>query len=213
MVAAIILVAWFAVRLWSSRTADEPSPTVTATVASPAPVTPVVTTPPGDSTTSVSLRGGGGTCSDRKVTITPSVPANQHARHVVAVDLVIRTSADAPCVLKPKAYDPLAVISLDGEPVWDSSVCAASMVAQPVQLTPDWATTVRLPWTPRKSGKDCSGKEDWVDAGTYVLQIGTLGGEPGKTTFILLPPLPPSPSPTPTPTPSPKPSPKPSPTR
>jgi hypothetical protein len=137
----------------------------------------------------------------------------------VVVDVAVTTSASKPCTFTPKPLDPLAVITQDGDTLWDSSICEAAIVARPVRLVPGWATTVRLPWVPRESGDECKADEDWVEPGEYTLRVGTLGGEPGRADFTLVEPPPPPPTPTPsvgpakpTPSPSPaKPAPSPSP--
>jgi hypothetical protein len=114
--------------------------------------------------------------------------------------VAISTSAGKPCSFTPKALDPLAVITHDGDTVWDSSVCEKAIVSRPLRLVPGWATTVRVPWVPRESGDACKADEDWLDPGEYTLRVGTLGGEPGRADFELTePPPPPKPSPTPTP--------------
>lgn len=127
----------------------------------------------------------------------PSFPSGQFVRKQVLVDIAITTSGKNTCVFTPTNLDPIAVISDGGDTVWDSSICQKPVVSKPVQLVPGWATTVRVPWIPRESGDNCKGDEDWLDADTYTLRLGTLGGEPGRADFTLLEPPPP---PTPTPT-------------
>ena len=116
------------------------------------------------------------------------------------IDVAVTTTAKKPCMITPKAYDPLAVIGGGSGAVWDSSVCKKAVVPQPIQLSPGWATTIRALWIPRKSGKDCSSDEHWVGEGKYTLRVGMLGGEPGKSSFTLVKP-PPTPKPTSSPTP------------
>jgi hypothetical protein len=132
----------------------------------------------------------------------PSINSPQNAQGPVFVDVAITTSAKKTCVFTPKNFDPLAVISHDGDTVWDSSICEAAIVSRPIQLVPGWATTVRVPWIPRESGENCKGDEAWLAPGEYTLRVGTLGGEPGRADFTLAePPPPPTPAPTPEPAP------------
>jgi len=224
LLAAVILLAWVVLQLWSSSD-DDANPTSTATVTAlppkPSPsavVTPKPKpTPPPGTTTRVTLAAGTGKCATRDITISPSITSPQFAQRPVYVDVAITTSAKKPCSFTPKALDPLAVITHDDDTVWDSSVCEKAIVSRPVRLVPGWATTVRIPWVPRESGDSCEADEDWVEPGEYTLRVGTLGGEPGRADFELVePPPPPKPSPTPTPrgsaTPA-KPTPKPTPAK
>lgn len=217
LLAAAILVAWVVVQVWPSLSDDNANPTTTATVTAlpptpsstppggpattPAPVPPKPTAPPGI-TTRVTLAAGTAACKTRDVTITPSVTSPQFAQRPVLVDVAITTSATKPCAFTPKPLDPLAVITSDGDTVWDSSICERAIVSRPVRLVPGWATTVRVPWIPRESGESCTADEDWLEPGEYTLRVGTLGGEPGRADFELEEPPPPPPLPTPTPTPT-----------
>jgi hypothetical protein len=196
-VAALILLVWVALQLWpeeeqptpTAQPAAQPSAKATPT---PAPITPTPT-PPAQPTTTVTLAGGGKTCDPELIRMAASVADGQLAQQPVEVDLSISTSAKAPCVFKPKTYDPLAVVSRGDKRVWDSSACDAPVAAGSVQLTPGWSTVVQVPWMPRRSGKACAATEPWLAAGSYTLEIGTLGGEPGKATFTLAAPPPPPP--------------------
>lgn len=216
LLAAAILVAWVIVQVWPLGS-DEPNPTSTSTVtalppgATPTAATTPTPTPPPGITTSVTLAAGKTACKARDVTISPSVTSPQFARQPAFVDVAITTSTNKPCVFTPKPLDPLAVITHDGDTVWDSSICEAAIVSRPVRLVPGWATTVRVPWVPRESGDACEPDEDWIEPGEYTLRVGTLGGEPGRADFTLTEPPPPPPSPSPTPTPE-NPAPSPSPT-
>jgi len=204
LLAAAILVAWVIVQVWPSKFGDGANPTSTATVTALPPTTspaPARTrTPPPGITTRVTLTGGTAACKTRDVTIAPSVTSPQFARRPVFVDVAITSSAKKPCSFTPKPLDPLAVITHDGDTVWDSSICEQAIVARPVRLVPGWATTIRVPWVPRESGDACEADEDWLEPDEYTLRVGTLGGEPGRADFTLVkPPPPPKPSPTPTP--------------
>lgn len=208
LVAGVLLVAWLVVRFWPFGSSDDP--VATTTVTAPAPTTSPTATPsaaPVSATVPVELAGGGKGCDPKDVTMTPAVPDGQHAQLPTVIDIAVSTSGDKPCILEPKAYDPLAVVQQDDKDVWDSSLCSTALLGAPIQLTPGWATTVRAMWTPRESGEKCAGDEDWVDPGEYTLRIGMLGGEPGSSTFTLTDPLPPPPDPSATPTDQPAPAP------
>jgi hypothetical protein len=143
------------------------------------------------------------------------VADGQPAQQPVNVDLTIATTTKRPCLFKPKTYDPLAIVSRDGKRVWDSSVCKEPVASTTLELVPGWSTVVRIPWMPRKSGKACEGTEAWLPAADYTLEVGTLGGEPGKASFELAAPppvptvTPPTTVPTPVPTTAPAPAPDP----
>lgn len=222
LLAAAILVAWVVVQVWPSISGDDANPTSTATVTALPPTltatetptpTPAKPTPPPGITTRVALATGATACKARDVTISPSITSPQYARRPVYVDVAITTAAAKSCVFTPKPLDPLAVVTHDGDTVWDSSICEKAIVLRPVRLVPGWATAVRVPWVPRESGDACKADEDWIDPGEYTLRVGTLGGEPGRADFKLIK-QPPPPSPTPTPSVSVTPAkPTPSPTK
>jgi hypothetical protein len=219
LLAGVLLLAWAVVRFWPFGSTDDPVTTTTVSTPAASPTSAAPSATPVDASATVKLVGGGKACDTKLVKLAPSVPAGQHARKDVAIDVAVTTSGSKPCVLKPKGVDPIAVIEQESEDVWDSSICESPLLAKSIQLTPNWATTVRLTWTPRESGKDCDDDEDWVSSGDYTLKLGMLGGEPGTTKFTLSKPLP-KPKPTPTtkstakpkakasakPSPSPKPS-------
>lgn len=208
LLAALILLAWVVVQLWP--TGDDTTPTAvpsiepSVTPSAPATPTPAAPTPaPEQSTISVTLTGGGKACDSEKVRMSAHVADGQQAQQPVNVDLTISTTGKRPCVFRPRTYDPLAIVSRDGKRLWDSSVCKAPVASASLELVPDWSTVVRIPWTPRKSGKSCDGTEAWLPPGRYTLEIGTLGGEPGKAMFELAAPppvVPPTPVPTVAPT-------------
>lgn len=216
LLAAAILLAWAVLQVWTKFHHDEPvaepsvtpSPTAT-TSAAPAPTptptpsaTPVVTAPSDESTTQVALTGGGRACDPHRIRMTVDVADGQMARQPVRIDLSISTTSKQPCVFKPKTYDPLAVVSSGTKRVWDSSMCKTPVADGAVQVVPGWATAVQVPWIPRKSGKHCADNAAWLAAGEYTLEVGTLGGEPGKATFTLAEPPPTAEPPAPVPSPS-----------
>ena len=113
---------------------------------------------------------------------------DQHTRGPVDVDLTISSTSKTPCTFSAVSADLLVVISAGKTAIWDSTVCKTSLVSDPVNLSPGWSTVVPTEWSGRGSGRACSKKEGWATPGSYTIQIGTLGGEPGKAKFILTPP-------------------------
>jgi hypothetical protein len=112
----------------------------------------------------------------------------------------------------PEDADAIAVISANDTAIWDSTVCKTSLLSQPVEISPQWATMTTVQWSGRGSGAQCAASEGYATPGKYTLQIGTLGGEPGKTSFTLdARPAPPKPAPTPDPVPPADPAPVPDP--
>lgn len=192
--AVLILLIWAALRLWP----DGDSEPVAAT---PRP-TPAATQPPAttDGTMSVSLASADKACDPESIRVTPSVAGGQHNRGPVDVNLLVSSTSRTPCTFTAGSSDLLVVISAGKTPVWDSTVCKTALITKPVQIAPGWATNVDTTWTGQGSGNGCSSKEGYVTPGTYVLKIGTLGGEPGRTTFRLT--SAPKPKKTPTPEPS-----------
>ena len=216
LLAAAILVVWLVVKVWPSGGSSEPkaSPTSTASAAPSSSASASSESPKKDpqesqqptddgASTTVSLPTSTTDCDVDQVRIVPSVAAGQRAHEPVTLDLAVSTSADKPCTFTPTASSMLAVISAGSTAVWDSSVCRTGVISGPVTLSPEWSTVVRATWNARGSGGACSSKEGWATPGSYTLEIGTLGGEPGQTSFRLAQP---KPKPKPTKTPSKKPT-------
>lgn len=203
LLAVVIALAWVALRMWprgdDSAPVSMPSivpsttPSVEGTAPAEVPPSTAPTPPPEQTTTSVTLSGGGKPCKSTKVRMSAHVDPGQLAQQPVNVDLAISTTGRRACVFTPRSFDPLAVVSRDGKRLWDSSVCKSPVATAPAELVPGWSTVVRVGWMPRKSGQACAGTEAWLPPGTYTLDVGTLGGEPGRTTFELLAPPPPVP--------------------
>jgi hypothetical protein len=196
LLALLILVVWLGMRAWPDGDGDPaaatPTPTPTATP------TPATT----NGITNVGLTTGSEACDAEAIRITPTVRSGQHTRGPVAISLLISSTSTKPCSFTARSSDLLVVISAGKTPVYDSTVCKASLLTQTVQLSPGWATEVDATWSGRGSGPHCSSKEGWATPGTYVLKIGTLGGEPGRTTFRLTSPPKAETTPTPSPTPT-----------
>ncbi|MCW2830528.1 MAG: hypothetical protein JWP31_1220 [Aeromicrobium sp.] len=211
VIAVVIALVWGGSQLVGGddrkdpKTTARPSPTAAATsTAAAAKVDGVV---------DVSLVSASTACDVEKIRVTPSVRPQQMTRGTVDIGLVVSSTSKTACTLEPADADLLTVISANGTPVWDSTVCKQSPLDEPVAISPRWASFVTVEWNGRGSGSACSGKEDYASPGSYTVQVGTLGGEPGKTSFTL--DARPAPKKTrspakPTKTPSRKPTPKPS---
>lgn len=215
----MLLVVWLVVTLWPGGSDDarpaaapSPSPSTSATASSSPSPSPTPSRA-AQSDAQVTLTATSTACTPESVRMTPTVPEDQSARQAVRVELLISTTAKKGCTLDPGDTDLIAVIKSGDTAVWDSTVCKTALLDEPVALSPGWATAASARWSGRGSGPACSPREGWASPGTYTLRIGTLGGEPGATTFKLVQPKPkpkPSPSPTPSASASAKPSAKPS---
>lgn len=219
LLAVVLLVVWLVVRLWpggsdDARPAAAPSPSASASGSATASPTPSPTpSRSAQSDAQVTLTDTSTACTPESVRMTPTVPEDQLARQAVRVELLISTTAKKGCTLDPGDTDLIAVIKSGDTAVWDSTVCKTALLDESVALSPGWATAASARWSGRGSGPACSPREGWASPGTYTLRIGTLGGEPGATTFKLVQPKPkpkPSPSPTSSASASAKPSAKPS---
>lgn len=179
VVAVLIALVWVALQLLPDGD-DDPSPKATPTATQ----APVEATVP-DGPVQVRLTSAGDACDPQQVRVTPTVRPKQKNRGEVEIGLVMSTASEKPCTLSPGDADLIAIISANDKAVWDSTVCKQSLLTEPVELTARWATLVLTTWSGKGSGSTCSAKEGWASAGDYVVQAGTLGGEPGKTTFTL----------------------------
>ena len=190
-VLGVVLVAWFLVRaLTGGDAADETSPTSTPTATS----TEATDLPAG--TVPASLRTGDEACDPQTVRISPSVPADQTAGADVAIVLTVSTTSSTACLLEASAAELVVVIDDGDGPVYDSTSCTRSILSSPISLSPGWATVTTATWSGRVSGAACSDAEAFVASGEYTIKLGTLGGEPGETTFALgEAPPPPAPEP------------------
>ncbi|MGI9085680.1 MAG: hypothetical protein ACR2FE_10400 [Aeromicrobium sp.] len=182
LLAVLILLVWVGLRWWPSGS-DERPVSAAAPTASPSPKPA-----PTDGSTTVALSSGGAACKSESIRITPSVSNGQRTRAPVDVELSISSTSKKPCTFTAKSSDLLAVISAGKTAIWDSTVCKAVLLKDAVDLSPGWSTVAQVEWSARGSGPACSPKEGWATPGRYTIQIGTLGGEPGKTKFTLTPP-------------------------
>ncbi|MET0931074.1 MAG: hypothetical protein ABWX74_16250 [Aeromicrobium sp.] len=191
LVALVILVVWGVLQVTDRGGDDEPA--AAATTATPTPSatpTPTVTTPPApmvDGLVDVALTTAAKACDPERIRITPTVRGGQLTKGPVDIGLVVSSTQSGPCTLTPEDAEAIAVISANGTPIWDSTVCKTSLLATPIAVSPEWATLATVQWTGRGSGSQCTTNEGWATPGTYAIQIGTLGGEPGKATFTLDP--------------------------
>lgn len=199
ILAVVIALGWLVVRLVGSDDTADPSEPEAAPQVVPAVV-------PTDGTYDASLPSTSKACDPQQIRITPSVPAQQTAGGEVTIELVVSSAGTGACTLEPDDADLIAVISANGETVWDSTLCPASLLTEPVPLARDWSTVVATTWSGRGSGAGCSADEAFVPAGTYTVKLGTLGGEPGETTFSLAAGDEPEPEPKAEPEPEPAPS-------
>lgn len=196
IVAVVIALGWLGLRLVSGDNSPDPSEPKAAPQVVPAVV-------PTDGIYDAALPTTSTACDPQQVRIQPTVPAKQTAAGDVTIELVVSSAQDEACTLEPDDADLIVVISSNGGPVWDSTRCPTSLLADPVSLARGWATVVATTWSGRGSGDGCSSSEAFVPAGTYTVKLGTLGGEPGETTFSLAPGAEPKPEPEPEPSESP----------
>ena len=188
--ALVIAIVWGVLQLTgggddgeSAKASGTPTPRASATTTAPtAPAVPEQTV---DGSVDVALVGAATPCDPEKVRVTPTVRPGQLTKGPVDIGLVVSSTQETACTLEPDDAEAIAVISANGTPVWDSTVCKSSLLDVPVQLTPQWSTLTTVQWTGRGSGSNCTSNQGWAAAGTYTLQIGTLGGEPGSTKFSL----------------------------
>lgn len=182
VLAALIALVWLALRFVGGEDAPDPKPTAKATVATtPAPTVAA----PVNGIIDVTLVSASRPCDPEKIRMTPTVVPGQFTKAPVTIGLVVSSTEKTACTLTPEHADMVAVISANKTAIWDSTVCKTALLDQPVSVSPQWASLVTATWSGRGSGGKCSTKEGYATPGTYSVQVGTLGGEPGKTTFTL----------------------------
>lgn len=182
VLAVVIALAWVALKLVGGS-GDEPK----AAPTTPAPATTTTAAPvvKVNGRVDVTLVGASKPCDPQKIRIIPTVNPGQETKGPVKIGLVVSSSGSTSCTLTADQADAIAVISANGTAVWDSTVCKDGLIDGPIAVSADWATLAVVEWTGRGSGSKCSPDEGFATPGTYTLQIGTLGGEPGKTKFSL----------------------------
>jgi hypothetical protein len=184
LLAALILIAWLGLHFWPGAGDDKRPVSAPVSTATPSP-TPKPA--PTDGTTTVALASGSSACDSESIRITPSVPDGQKTRGPVDIDLTLSSTSKKACTFTALSSDLLVVISAGKTAIWDSTVCKTALITDPVKLSPGWSTVVPVEWSGRGSGPACSKKEGWATPGGYTVQVGTLGGEPGKAKFTLNP--------------------------
>ncbi len=194
LLALVIALVWIVLQVTGDdgdaqeKASTTPRQTVKSTpTASPTPTAPPVPEVQVNGIVDVALTTATTACDPEKIRITPTVKGGQLTKGPVDIGLVISSTDTAACTLQPDDADAIAVISANGTPIWDSTVCKSSLLSVPVEVSPQWATLATVQWTGRGSGASCLSSEGYATPGKYTLQIGTLGGEPGKTTFTLDP--------------------------
>lgn len=180
--AAVIALVWLVLRFVGGD--DEPDPKPTAKAPVKTTTAPVVAAPV-NGVVDVTLVSATRGCDPEKIRMTPTVEPGQFAKAPVKIGLVVSSTEKTACTLNPASADMVAVISANKTAIWDSTVCKVDLLDDQVAVSPQWATLVTATWSGRGSGSKCSSKEGYATPGTYTVQIGTLGGEPGKTTFKL----------------------------
>lgn len=190
LLAVVIAIVWAVLQVRGGGDDEKPAkaaatPSKASSKPSASPTTPAAPKQTVDGLVDVAVVAGTTPCNPEDVRITPSVRPGQLTKGPVDIGLVISSTQTTACTLQPDDADTVAVISANGTPVWDSTVCKTSLLAAPVALSPQWSTLTTVQWTGRGSGSNCTSNQGWATAGRYTLQIGTLGGEPGKTSFSL----------------------------
>lgn len=183
LLAVILLAAWVIVQF-----VNRPDNSTKTSSTPPAPTVPVTSTEAGppNGKISVKLAAATGACDPEKIRVTPSVANGQFINSPVKVSLIVNSTQTNACTLDAKTADLLVVISANDSAIWDSSVCKDSFFAEPVTISPDWATVAKATWSGRGSGQNCSDKEAYGSPGKYVIKAATLGGEPGDDEFSLI---------------------------
>jgi hypothetical protein len=181
--ALVIALIWLGTRAFGGGDDPKAKPKPTATATETATAEPA----PTEGALSVKLTSATRSCDPEKIRVTPTVKPDQLIKETVDIGLVVSSTEKTACTLSPEVADLLVVISANKVAVWDSTVCKTSLLTDPVAISPGWATLAEATWSGRGSGSKCSTKEGFATPGTYTIQAGTLGGEPGKTTFTLDP--------------------------
>lgn len=126
-------------------------------------------------------------CAPDSVQIQPSVAGAAEAGQQVLLGLTIRTTAAEACLLKVTPERVLVQVSVADRPttIWDTAQCPGSVPTRTVALRPGWQTTLDLPWSGRLGDRGCTGLTDAAKPGTYAVQAAVVGGEPGRSVFVL----------------------------
>lgn len=125
-------------------------------------------------------------CEPGSVVVEPTVTGEAVAGEPVELRLALSSSSPVPCQLAIDAQKLLAQVS-DGaeEPVWEAAQCPASIPEGDVVLRPGWQAMLTLPWSGHEGNPRCSDSTAPADPGTYAVQAAVIGGEPGRSEFLL----------------------------
>ena len=132
----------------------------------------------------------------------PDVLLEVTTKGPVTIGLVVSSTEKTACTLTPERRPGRRDQRQQGA-VWDSTVCKTSLLDDPVSVSPRLGDARPGDLVGSWLGQQVHAKEGFATPGKYTIQVGTLGGEPGKTTFTLTASPRPSRTVTPTkPTPS-----------
>lgn len=126
-------------------------------------------------------------CAPDSVQVQPSAAGATEAGQQVLLGLTIRTTAAEPCLLAVTPEKVLVQVSVADRPttIWDTVECPGSLPTRTVALRPGWQTMLDLPWSGRLGDRGCTGLTDAAKPGTYAVQAAVIGGEPGRSVFVL----------------------------
>ncbi|MBA2740213.1 MAG: hypothetical protein H0U47_11210 [Nocardioidaceae bacterium] len=207
----VLLLGWFGWSLGSG--AEEPAASSAgSTVADPTPdPSPDAETKPGKTRTgttpgrqgakekraargrrqseavSTSFGAASATCDPASVRVQPSVTGAAVAGEPVLLGLTLRTTASTPCriELTPELLLVQVSITERSTAVWDTTRCPGSLPDGTIALQPGWQTMLSVPWSGRLGDRGCSGLTDAAKPGEYAVQAAVIGGEPGRSGFVL----------------------------
>ncbi len=138
-------------------------------------------------TVTTTLDAAADSCEPASVRVQPAVTGPAVAGQQVQLDLMLSTTARAACRLEVTADQLLVQVSAADRPVaiWDTSRCPASLPARNLALRPGWQTSLSVPWSGRLGDRGCTGLTDAAKPGPYAVQAAAVGGEPGRSGFVL----------------------------
>lgn len=131
---------------------------------------------------SVRLPVAASSCDPTNLEVAPSVSTGAYAAGIVTLRLAVSSTATSPCTAELSSRLVLAVADEDGT-LWDSR--CTPVPTRKVEVQPTWSSTFDVPWSGRRSGKDCDTPGSFLLPGTYRVQAAMLGGEPAEATFTL----------------------------
>lgn len=133
-------------------------------------------------------------CPPASVVVEPDATEGAVAGEPVELRLRVGTSSASPCRFDVTAADLLVQVTDGGdEPVWDTTLCPDSLPAQEMVLAPGWEAVLHVIWSGHHVDRSCSVLAAPADPGRYAVQAAVIGGEPGRSRFVLVPQPPPEP--------------------